>query len=58
MVFREDSQEGIGVGQGTNEMRYPMFREVVQDIEDAEETEETKCSMCQKSIWIPKEYFK
>ena len=41
-----------------NEMRYPMFREVVQDIEDAEKTEETKCSMCQKSTWIPKEYCK
>ena len=41
-----------------NEMGYPMFREVVQDIEDAEKTEETKCSMCQKSIWIPKEYCK
>ena len=41
-----------------NVMRYPMFREVVQDIEDAEKTEETKCSMCQKSIWIPKEYCK
>jgi hypothetical protein len=39
-------------------MKYPMFREVVQDIEDTEKTEETKCNMCQKSIRIPKEYCK
>ena len=39
-------------------MRYPMFREVTQDIEETGRTEETKCSMCQKSIWISKEYCK
>ena len=37
-------------------MKYPMFREVTQDIQDPGKTEETECDICQKSIWIPREY--
>jgi hypothetical protein len=56
--FERIAKKEFAPDKKQNEMRYPMFREVVQDIEDAEKTEETKCSMCQKSIWIPKEYRK
>ena len=39
-------------------MKYPMFREVMQDSEDPGKTEETECDRCSKSIWIPTQYCK
>ena len=56
--FERIAKKEFASDKEQDEMRYLMFREVVQDIEDSEKTEETKCSMCQKSIWIPKEYCK
>ena len=54
--FERISRKEFASEEEQIKMKYPMFREVTQDIQDPGKTEETECDMCRKSIWIPREY--